>query len=205
MVDRETLDRARRQTLDVYARQAAGWDRHRPRTLFERGWLLRWLACMPTRPRVLDLGCGAGAPITGFLVERSVEYIGVDASLPMLELARSRWPQATFLHRDMRDLAGLQGFDGVLSWDGSFHLTAAEQAALINALATCTTARGAALLTIGHEAGEVIGHVEGEAVYHASLSPEEYRRRFQAAGFSRVELGLNDPACGEHSLCLAVR
>jgi len=33
---------------------------------------------------------------------------------------------------------------------------------------------GEMLLTVGDEAGEVIGHVGGESVYHASLLSEEY-------------------------------
>ena len=33
---------------------------------------------------------------------------------------------------------------------------------------------GAILLTIGHVAGEVLGHVEGQEVYHSSLDLKEY-------------------------------
>ncbi|MCK7592347.1 class I SAM-dependent methyltransferase [Pseudomarimonas salicorniae] len=134
-----------------------------------------------------------------------MEYVGLDASLPMLDLARGRWPAARFLHRDMRDLSGLADFDGVLSWDGSFHLTAAEQVRLIAAIGGCLRPHGAVLLTIGDAAGEVIGHVEGEAVYHASLAPDDYRSRFREAGFLDVEISLLDAACDGHSLCLAWR
>ena len=201
----DLLERARQATLDVYERQAAGWDRHRPRGLCERAWLERWLARLPPQPRVLDLGCGAGDPITAYLVERGVQYVGLDAAPAMLAIARRRWPGLTLLQRDMRDLTGLAGFDGVLSWDGSFHLDAAAQRRLIEALGRCVGDRGAVLLTIGDRAGEVLGGVEGEAVYHASLAAEDYREAFLTAGFGEVEIALRDPACGERSLCLAVR
>jgi len=52
---------------------------------------------------------------------------------------------------------------------------------------------GALLMTIGHEAGEVQGVVEGEAVYHASLAPEEYVGRLRTLGFGHFELTLEDP------------
>src|SRR3954466_1598595 len=46
--------------------------------------------------RLLDVGCGAGA-ITGGLVDRVADVVGVDASEAELERARERAPAATFV------------------------------------------------------------------------------------------------------------
>lgn len=47
----------------------------------------------------VDLGCGNGG-LTGKLIERGYRVIGVDASVPMLALARERHPDTTFLQAD---------------------------------------------------------------------------------------------------------
>jgi hypothetical protein len=55
------------------------------------------------------------------------------------------------------------------------------------------------LLAIGDEAGEVLGAVNGQQVYHSSLDPHEYAQILLAAGFPHVTIALGDKKCGEHS------
>ncbi len=200
---RQTLDKAYVDTLDIYARQAAGWDARRVRVFFEKPWLDRWLGDAPAGLSVLDLGCGAGDPIGVYLLERGVQLTGVDGAEPMVALARERFPQAEWIHADMRTYAPAQRFDRILSWDGSFHLTQQEQRALLAKLPGWLKPGGALLMTIGHEAGEVTGTVEGETVYHASLDPREYRDRLEAAGMTVEALILEEPKIDFHSLVLA--
>ncbi len=54
---------------------------------------------------------------------------------------------------------------------------------------------GALLLTVGHKAGEVLGMVEGEKVYHSSLSPQEYKHILGSGGFQDVDLAIKDKDC----------
>lgn len=54
-------------------------------------------------PRVLDCCCGPGG-LSRLLRDRGMAVTGVDLSLPMLEVARRRVPDATFLHVDARAL-----------------------------------------------------------------------------------------------------
>ena len=64
---------------------------------------------------------------------------------------------------------------------------------------------GGLLLTVGPSAGEVIGSVEGDPVYHASLSIEEYEVRLRKAGLEVAEFVAEDGDCGGHSVLLAIR
>jgi SAM-dependent methyltransferase len=66
--------------------------------------------------RVLDLGVGSGRT-TPALLPISADYRGCDLAPPMLDLARVRFPQATFIERDIRDLTGIEGapFDFILA------------------------------------------------------------------------------------------
>ncbi len=187
----------------VYERNAAGWDRHRARTLFERAWLERFCALVPPGESVLDLGCGAGEPIARFLIERGYDVCGVDFAEPMLAIARVRFPNACWISGDMRQLDLGRLFGGIVGWDSFFHLTQEEQRAVIPILARHLTHGGALLLTVGPSEGEVTGTVEGETVYHASLSRAEYERLLGAAGLVVAEFVAEDPACGFHSVLLA--
>lgn len=56
--------------------------------------------------RVLDLGCGHGW-FTARLHERGADVVGVDGSERLLEVARQRYPDIEFEHRDLTE-----GFDG---------------------------------------------------------------------------------------------
>ncbi len=202
MNDLETI---RHRTIQVYDKHAQAWDAHRPGVFFERPWLDRFIAKLPAGGRVLDVGCGAGKPIAGYLIERGFRLTGLDASSNMLEISKSRFPQATWLNADMRDLDLDTRFDGIVSWDGFFHLTQAEQREVLSRFADHLGSDGALLLTIGPEAGEVTGTVEGEPVYHASLDPDEYRSILKSRGFNDIEIELEDERCGFHSVLLAKR
>lgn len=171
--------------------------------LFERAWLDRFLAALPTAPRILDLGCGTGVPVSRFLTDRGAALIGLDYSSAMIDLARHEAPDGDWRLGDMRDLSLDESFDGVLSWDGFFHLTQIEQRAVLPKIASLIRVDGALLLTVGPEEGEVAGMVGGEAVYHASLSPEDYDAILKGLGFKHVVFTPDDPDCDGHSILLA--
>jgi SAM-dependent methyltransferase len=190
-------------TRGVYERNAEGWDRSRGRKLIERAWLDRFLALVPTGASLLDLGCGAGEPVARYFIERDYEVTGVDFAEPMLAIARDRFPQARWVHADMRDLDLDRQFDGIVGWDSFFHLTREEQRAVIPILARHLRPSGALLLTVGPSDGEVTGTVEGETVYHASLALDEYAELLDRAGLAIIDFVAEDPTCDFHSVLLA--
>ncbi len=187
----------------VYERNAEAFDRQRGRRLIERAWLDRFLAQVPAGETILDLGCGAGEPIARYLIEQGRALWGVDFAEPMLAIARKRFPQANWVHADMRMLDLGRRFGGIVGWDSFFHLTKEEQRAVIPILAHHLSPGGALLLTVGPSEGEVTGTVEGEAVYHASLSPQEYEQRLGDAALHLVDFVAEDPTCDYHSVLLA--
>ncbi|MBT8142024.1 MAG: class I SAM-dependent methyltransferase [Gammaproteobacteria bacterium] len=199
----KNLEDIRKHTIQTYEKHAQTWDMHRPRVLIEKPWLDKFIELLPPQGRVLDVGCGAGEPITGYLLKQGFDITGLDASPGMLEIARMRFPNASWVEMDMRDMQFDTKFDGIISWDGSFHLTQAEQRQLLLQFARHLHPNGALLMTIGHEAGEVTGTVEGDAVYHASMAPDEYRDILRSLEFGRIEIKLQDENCGLHSILLA--
>lgn len=52
------LDQLHRTTIDTYQAHASAWDQQRPKILFEKEWLDRFLANLPDGGTVLDVGDG---------------------------------------------------------------------------------------------------------------------------------------------------
>jgi hypothetical protein len=106
---------------------------------------------------------------------------------------------------DMRNLDLGEVFGAIIGWDSFFHLTQAEQTALIPRLAAHLAPGGALLLTVGPKAGERIGQVGEEPVYHASLAPQTYAALFAAAGIEVVDFVAEDRDCGGRAVLLGRR
>jgi len=70
---------------------------------------------------VLDVGCGFG-DFFGYLLDQRVpvNYVGVDINPKLLEIARRKYPDATFLHADVLS-DSLQSVDFVVA-SGTFNL-----------------------------------------------------------------------------------
>lgn len=183
------------ETRGVYERNAARFDRERARGLFERVWLERLADALPAGGRVLDAGCGAGEPIAAWLFGRGFRVTGVDFAAPMLALCRARFPAARWVEADMRTLDLGETFDGILAWHSFFHLTPAGQVAALGRFAAHLVPGGTLLATVGPRESEAVGRVGDDPVYHASLSPEGYRRVLAAVGMRMTAFVPEDPEC----------
>ena len=62
--------------MNLYQRHADDWDRERGRSLVEKEWLDRFLALLPLRPSILDMGCGSGEPIARYFIEKGCDCDG---------------------------------------------------------------------------------------------------------------------------------
>lgn len=191
--------------IGIYERKAREFDEVRSRALFERAWLERFAALLPEKAAVLDLGCGHGEPIASWLIAQGCSITGIDTAPTLLSLCRQRFPDHDWIEGDMRLLALGRRFNGIVAWDSFFHLTFDDQRTMF-AIFAAHAAPGAALIfTSGPAHGEATGDHAGEALYHASLAPEEYRALLAANGFEVVAHTANDADCAGHTVWLAQR
>ena len=118
---------------DRIAERYFAWSDAHPSPV-RRAWLERALARIPADTDVLDLGCGAGVPMTRALAEGR-RVTGVDLSVRQLELARANVPKATFIQTDMTALdLRPDSLDAVTAFYSLTHLPRAELPGMLAAI-----------------------------------------------------------------------
>ena len=191
--------------IGIYQRHAGAFEQKRSTSLFEKAWLDRFLALLPVNGQILDIGCGNGMPIADYFIRQGFQVTGVDSSQPMIDRCLQRFPEQSWSVADMRTLALADRFDGLIAWDSFFHLAREDQRQMFNVFRQHANSQATLMFTSGTSNGEAIGTFEGEALYHASLAPEEYRQLLQKQGFSVVKTIVEDPDCGGRTVWLAQR
>jgi len=178
-------------------------DRGRGKSLMELPYLDSITSLIRPGAALLDLGCGTGEPIARHLIESGYAVTGVDAAPAMIALCRKRFPESAWIEADMRALALGRRFDAIIAWDSFFHLDQDEQRAMFPIFQRHIAPNGLLLFTSGPRAGEAIGKLYGEDLFHASLDPDEYRHLLGRSGFHVLHHAVEDPACGMHTIWLA--
>lgn len=182
--------------VGLYDRHASQWDRLRHKHFSDRKWIERFRSLLPPSSSVLDLGCGAGQPVAGFLIEAGHALTGVDSSQQMIALCRERFAEHTWVHADMRTLELNCQFAGILAWNSFFHLHPDDQRGMFASFQRHAAPGALLMFTSGTGLGEALGEFEGETLYHASLDPQEYVNLLQRHGFEVLEHVVEDPQSG---------
>jgi SAM-dependent methyltransferase len=143
---------------------------------------------LPEGARVLELGCGAGAPTTRTLAARFA-VTGVDISARQIELARQAVPGATFIQSDMTALDfPPQSFDGVAAFFSLIHVPREEQPPLLARIALWLRPGGLFVATMG--VNDTVGDVEedwlGAPMYFSHYDTATNRRLVEEAGLRLV-------------------
>jgi len=191
--------------IRLYNEHGADFDSQRGRSLAEKPWLDRFTSLLPQGASILDIGCGSGEPIAGYLIGNGYDVTGIDSSLPLIELCRARFPEKLWAVADMRKLALGRRFDGLIAWHSFFHLKAEDQRRMFGIFGQHANDGAALMFTAGPGHGEAVGSFQGKPLYHASLAREEYESLLAMHGFRLLDHTLEDPDCGGATIYLARR
>jgi len=183
------------KTRAVYEEHGPAFDRQRPKNLHEKKWLDRFIELLPGNARVLEVGCGAGEPLIPYFLSKGLKVEGLDFAESMLGIARARFPDTIFHLADMCTMQLGKSFDGIIAWNSYFHLIREDQQAALRRFAAHLKPGGILMLTVGPEDGEVVGHVNGIEVYHASLSPRAYHAHLARLEVEVIDFVAEDPDC----------
>jgi len=97
---------------------------HKQRERYPNSNLIsKFTRLVPKDSRILDLGCGAGVPISKFLAGNGYKVTSVDFADGMLKLARKNVPKARFIKMDITNLKFKpDSFDGAVSFYAIIHI-----------------------------------------------------------------------------------
>lgn len=149
-------------------------------------------ALLPPGASVLDIGCGAGAPVTVALSER-FSVTGVDVSAEQIARARARMPHGTFLHGDVMALEFPEAsFDAAVAFYSIFHLPRGEQSGLFVRVGRWLRPGGYLLATLSRfgEAGYTESGFFGVTMCWSHFGLDEYRPQIAAAGFDVLSVAM---------------
>lgn len=148
---------------------------------------------------LLDLGCNRGYYISKYTHGKA---IGVDISYPVLQQAKKRLPDHTFLLGDGQRLGFLKSnsMDAILCSEVIEHVPDAQS--MISECFRILKAPGSILVTtpnykrkkpawisIGEMKAYGVQGVRGDTYFHTAFRPEELRELAEAAGFHNIEVG----------------
>jgi SAM-dependent methyltransferase len=136
-----------------------------------------------TGASVLELGCGAGVPITVHLADR-FDVVGVDLSETQLSLARERLPDTTFVPADMTTFTPDRRFDAVVAAYSITHVPRSAHSELFAQIASWLEPGGFFLASLG-AAGcpDTVEEWLGVPMFFSSFDADENRRLLVRAGF----------------------
>lgn len=185
-----------RAPYDLIADQ---WSRERHASGFrEQPYVDRFLDLTKPGAHILDLGCGSGKPIGRYLLDRGFRLTGVDASLAMLDLARTNCPEAELIVGDMVSIALSDRYDGIIAWDSIFHIPKAEHPALFDNLHRWLRPDAPVLLSLGGSDGEFTDRMFNVEFFYSGHAPDVAAVLLREAGFDILLWEIDDPSSRGH-------
>lgn len=185
-----------RAPYDLIADQ---WSQERHASGFrEQPFVDRFLDLTAPGAHILDLGCGSGKPIGRYLLDRGFRLTGVDASLAMLDLARTNCPEAELIVGDMVSVALSDRYDGIIAWDSIFHIPKAEHPALFDNLYRWLRPGAPVLLSLGGSDGEFTDRMFNVEFIYSGHAPDVAAVLLREAGFDILLWEIDDPSSRGH-------
>jgi 2-polyprenyl-3-methyl-5-hydroxy-6-metoxy-1,4-benzoquinol methylase len=168
-----------------------------------RPWIAALREAVPHGGEILDLGCGAGVPVSREL-SKGYCVTGVDFSDVQIKRARKLAPRATFVHADVSDLEfAPASFDAVVCLYMLIHLPLREQRPVLAKIASWLKPGGLFLSTLGHErwTGLEENWLGSDApMWWSHADSATYRRWIEDVDLQILDSGFIEEGSGGHSL-----
>ena len=177
------------------------------RATFETGEMLdEFRSLLRPAGSVLDVGCGAGVPVSRSLIDSGFAVTGIDVSHAMLELAAVNVREARLLKRDMTDLGCFDdaSFDGVVACYSLIHVPMALHRTVIFEFCRLLAPGGVLLFSSGRHEWEGVEAFHGTPMFWSHPHPKVTRQAVLDAGL-RPEFAEVREHGGEHHYWVLAR
>jgi len=184
--DDPTLDCAA-LVRDGYNRCADAYATARPDT--PHRLLLTLVDELSIDATALDIGCGAGIPVSRVLATRA-SVTGIDISPRMIALARQNVPTVRFIEADIRAVDfPPESFDAVTAFYSIFHLPKGDHQTLLGSIYSWLKPGGLLLCTLSYanEAAYTEDSFFGVTMYWSNHSLSQYDQMLTKVGFELLE------------------
>lgn len=172
-------------------------------------WIAELIRRTPAGGRVLDVGCGCGAPVARDLAAAGLLVSGVDLSDVQIRRARTLVPTASFEQGDVTEMSWPTGsLDTVVALYSLIHVPLHAQPGLLTSFADWIVDDGTLLLVAGARAwtGSEHGWLGGTSeMWWSQADTSTYRAWLTDAGFSITQEGFVPEGDSGHSLFWARR
>jgi SAM-dependent methyltransferase len=189
-----------RNPVNILALNKIGWDAIGPDTAspymeeeMYAGLFKQFCQSLPSKARVLDVGCGPGIPVTNALVKASFDVIGLDISPKMIALAKRNVPDAQYTCNSATHINYIEEFDGVvasyslLCLDHDMFMLACGKIFLaLKPLGYCFIALNEGV----HRDSDTLTRIFGQLVYSRVYSEAEIREAFSQMRVIRLGRGV---------------
>lgn len=144
---------------------------------------------LPANATVLEIGCGAGAPVLEMLAESGAKLLANDISNAMIELAKKRCPEATFMPGDMTALdITPSSLHAVGAYFSIIHLPREEQPAMLSKIHSWLAEGGLTAFTLACiDASEIRSNFLGVDMFWSSFDVKSSKAMVQTAGFEILQ------------------
>lgn len=157
--------------------------------------------------RVLEIGSGAGRDAAE-LIERGYDYVGVDVSVGLLEVARRANPGAVFLEQSVYELDFPARFDGFWCSCVLLHVPKRRIGEALGAICGSVKPGGVGFIALKEGEGEVMepGAGNGSGRFFAYWREEEFAEVLRGHGFEVLKTSARKAGAGEpRFLCFWVK
>lgn len=136
----------------------------------------RALSYTSLRGQALDIGCGLTGRFIELLKGEGFEPSGLDVSTKMLDIARQKQPDVTFIHADICRYEVTQCYDFITAWDSIWHIPLHEQKPVMTKIVNSLREGGVFIFSFGGvaERGENTDNFMGPDVYYSTLGTDGF-------------------------------
>ncbi len=178
--------------MRYYDKEATNWSASHGGDDKDSWWkdeMLKFNEYLPNG-KVIEIGSGVGKDAQA-LIGLGYDYLGTDASIGLIELAKQRNPSAQFVQKYAHELDPSVGeFDGFWASAVLLHIPRNEMEKSLLAISSILRNEGVGFITMKEGEGERIDEKTGRLFTY--FKEDEFRDVLESTGFSVLEVGRRD-------------